>query len=59
MNGAADPAPAWMTRAGLIWLHRLAREPGRLWRRYLVNDMISLAICSVDIVALRLGLRRG
>ncbi len=28
--------PAWMQRWGLEWLYRLGREPGRLWRRYLV-----------------------
>jgi N-acetylglucosaminyldiphosphoundecaprenol N-acetyl-beta-D-mannosaminyltransferase len=27
--------PLWMQRAGLQWLHRLAQEPGRLWRRNL------------------------
>ena len=31
-------APKWMQRAGLEWLHRLASEPGRLWRRYLVTN---------------------
>ena len=29
-------APAWMRSSGLEWLHRLAREPSRLWRRYLL-----------------------
>jgi exopolysaccharide biosynthesis WecB/TagA/CpsF family protein len=31
-------APGWMRRAGLEWLHRLARDPRRLGRRYLVDD---------------------
>lgn len=31
-------APAWMSSAGLEWLYRLLMEPGRLWRRYLVED---------------------
>lgn len=30
-------APVWMQRVGLEWFFRLAREPGRLWRRYLIN----------------------
>jgi N-acetylglucosaminyldiphosphoundecaprenol N-acetyl-beta-D-mannosaminyltransferase len=30
-------APLWMQRTGLEWLFRLINEPGRLWRRYLVN----------------------
>ena len=36
--GRLPRAPRWMSRAGLEWLHRLSREPGRLWRRYLVED---------------------
>lgn len=32
-------APRWMQRAGLEWLHRLCQEPGRLWKRYLVDDL--------------------
>jgi N-acetylglucosaminyldiphosphoundecaprenol N-acetyl-beta-D-mannosaminyltransferase len=32
--GVTRRAPAWMRRAGLEWLHRLAREPWR-WRRQL------------------------
>lgn len=31
-------APYWMQRAGLEWLYRLAKEPSRLWRRYLVTN---------------------
>jgi N-acetylglucosaminyldiphosphoundecaprenol N-acetyl-beta-D-mannosaminyltransferase len=38
VTGAVRRAPAWMSKAGLEWLYRLAREPRRLWRRYLVND---------------------
>lgn len=30
-------APAWMQRNGLEWIYRLSKEPGRLWRRYLIN----------------------
>lgn len=35
--GAKRRAPAWMQRAHLEWLHRLASEPRRLWRRYLLE----------------------
>jgi N-acetylglucosaminyldiphosphoundecaprenol N-acetyl-beta-D-mannosaminyltransferase len=31
-------APVWMRRASLEWLFRLALEPRRLWRRYLVGN---------------------
>ena len=27
-----------MQRVGLEWMFRLAMEPGRLWRRYLLHD---------------------
>jgi N-acetylglucosaminyldiphosphoundecaprenol N-acetyl-beta-D-mannosaminyltransferase len=36
--GRFRAAPAWMTRVGLEWLVRLAQEPRRLARRYLVDD---------------------
>ena len=32
-------APAWMSSVGLEWLYRLILEPGRLWKRYLVEDV--------------------
>jgi N-acetylglucosaminyldiphosphoundecaprenol N-acetyl-beta-D-mannosaminyltransferase len=35
--GALRQAPAWMQRSGLEWFFRLAMEPRRLWRRYLLN----------------------
>jgi N-acetylglucosaminyldiphosphoundecaprenol N-acetyl-beta-D-mannosaminyltransferase len=37
--GDVQRAPAWMQRAGLEWLHRLAQEPRRLARRYLLQGM--------------------
>jgi exopolysaccharide biosynthesis WecB/TagA/CpsF family protein len=37
LTGKAQRAPVWMRTAGLEWLHRLVREPARLWRRYLVD----------------------
>jgi N-acetylglucosaminyldiphosphoundecaprenol N-acetyl-beta-D-mannosaminyltransferase len=36
--GTLAQAPPWMQRSGLEWLYRLAREPRRLWRRYLVTN---------------------
>ncbi len=38
LAGRVRRAPPWASRAGLEWLWRLAREPRRLWRRYLVDD---------------------
>jgi N-acetylglucosaminyldiphosphoundecaprenol N-acetyl-beta-D-mannosaminyltransferase len=36
--GTKPQAPIWMQRSGLEWLYRLSREPGRLWRRYLIYN---------------------
>ena len=36
--GLLADAPPWMKGCGLQWLHRLAKEPRRLWRRYLTNN---------------------
>ena len=38
--GTVSRAPAWMRDSGLEWLHRLASEPRRLWRRYLVTNTL-------------------
>lgn len=37
--GVRRRAPLWMRRCGFEWLFRLALEPGRLWRRYLVGNV--------------------
>lgn len=37
--GQLPRAPRWMQQAGLEWLHRLAHEPRRLMRRYLIDDL--------------------
>lgn len=34
--GVLRRPPVWMQKHGLEWVGRLALEPGRLWRRYLV-----------------------
>lgn len=38
--GTVQRAPLWMQRNGLEWLHRLASEPRRLWRRYFVTNTL-------------------
>lgn len=45
-------APQWMQRIGLEWLHRLAQEPRRLAKRYLVQG-IPFAGCLLAGAALR------
>lgn len=36
--GVDTRAPKWMRDLSLEWLYRLALEPGRLWKRYLVTN---------------------
>ncbi len=37
--GMVKRAPLWMRRLGLEWLFRFFQEPGRLFRRYFIDDM--------------------
>jgi N-acetylglucosaminyldiphosphoundecaprenol N-acetyl-beta-D-mannosaminyltransferase len=48
--GTKRMAPPWMQRHGLEWLFRLASEPRRLWRRYLVTNSIFAARLSLELV---------
>lgn len=57
MAGTITRAPRWMQRTGLEWVHRLASEPKRLWRRYLVGNPKFLSGVIKD--RLSPGRRRG
>lgn len=37
LTGKARRAPRWMQVLALEWLHRLASDPRRMWRRYLLR----------------------
>jgi N-acetylglucosaminyldiphosphoundecaprenol N-acetyl-beta-D-mannosaminyltransferase len=45
LAGTVPRAPAWVSRWGFEWLYRLAREPRRLWRRYLLRDPQFAVVC--------------
>ena len=40
--GEIERAPVILQRLGLEWLHRMAQEPTRLYRRYLIQGVPSL-----------------
>ncbi len=44
LAGVQRRAPFWLQRAGLEWLHRLATNPARLGRRYLLDNPPVLAM---------------
>lgn len=37
--GNIDRAPRWMQKCGLEWFYRLCKEPRRMFKRYLVDDL--------------------
>ena len=53
--GAVKRAPRWMVNAGLEWFYRMMQEPGRLVKRYLVDDLPFLWL----IVKQRMGMYRN
>lgn len=56
--GTVVRAPLWMQRRGLEWLHRLASEPRRLWRRYLVTNSRFLVGIAWQLLRARPGTAR-
>jgi N-acetylglucosaminyldiphosphoundecaprenol N-acetyl-beta-D-mannosaminyltransferase len=42
LAGMVQRAPQWMQGTGLEWAYRLVQEPGRLWRRYVIDDIPTL-----------------
>lgn len=37
--GNINRAPKWMQNCGLEWFYRLCKEPKRMFKRYLVDDL--------------------
>lgn len=53
LTGDLRRAPLWMQRARVEWLHRLASEPMRLWRRYLLDGPAIFRLAAQDVTARR------
>jgi len=53
LTGRKPQAPRWMQRAGLEWLFRLLTEPRRLWRRYLINNPLFVALVLLQALGAR------
>lgn len=56
--GVVRRAPQWMQRSGLEWFFRLAQEPRRMWKRYLVGNTRFVALVARDLVVRRILSRR-
>lgn len=57
--GVVRQAPAWMQKIGLEWLYRFSQEPGRLWKRYLVNNPRFAILATLELLRERLHSLRG
>jgi N-acetylglucosaminyldiphosphoundecaprenol N-acetyl-beta-D-mannosaminyltransferase len=57
--GEIKRAPRWMRKTGLEWVHRLAQEPRRLAKRYLVHDLPFAGRVFAQAVVARLSNRRA
>jgi len=51
--GTTKRAPKWMQNAGLEWLHRLASDPRRLWKRYFVTNSIFIFTISAQLLGIK------
>jgi N-acetylglucosaminyldiphosphoundecaprenol N-acetyl-beta-D-mannosaminyltransferase len=51
--GLVRRAPLWMQRLGLEWFYRLAQEPRRMWKRYLVGNSQFIALISRELLSRR------
>ncbi|HVT88770.1 MAG TPA: WecB/TagA/CpsF family glycosyltransferase [Tepidisphaeraceae bacterium] len=56
--GRVKRAPLWMQRCGLEWLHRLAQEPTRLFRRYILQDIPFVIVLMAAAVRQRFASRQ-
>lgn len=45
--GNKSRAPEFISTLGLEWIYRLASEPRRLWKRYLIDDLVPFAVLLV------------
>jgi N-acetylglucosaminyldiphosphoundecaprenol N-acetyl-beta-D-mannosaminyltransferase len=52
-TGRVAQAPQWMREHGLEWLFRLASEPQRLWRRYLIHGSKFIWLVLLELLGLR------
>jgi len=52
-TGRVPRAPGWMRDHGFEWLFRLAMEPRRLWKRYLVHGSEFILLVALESMGLK------
>lgn len=50
--GLVDEPPIWMQNLGLQWAYRLAQQPRRLWRRYLLLNPTYVGLLLAQLLGL-------
>lgn len=58
ISGRKAEAPRWVRGSGLEWLFRLATEPRRLWRRYLIDGLVFVGAAPPSWFRQRAAMRR-
>jgi N-acetylglucosaminyldiphosphoundecaprenol N-acetyl-beta-D-mannosaminyltransferase len=59
LAGRTERAPTWMQSSGLEWAFRLAHEPRRLWRRYLIGNPRFVGLFALQFIARIAGTQTG
>lgn len=49
----SNRAPYWMQKSGLEWFHRLCQEPRRLWKRYLIGNIIFILYVIKEFIIIK------
>lgn len=55
--GVTKRAPKWMQKNGLEWFYRFIQEPRRMWRRYILGNLIFIKIVSNEFMNLKFSKR--
>lgn len=50
LAGVTKRAPLWMQKCGMEWFYRLAQEPRKMWKRYLVTNTIFIGLALETII---------
>lgn len=53
-SGVVKRAPPWLQRHGLEWLYRLASEPRRLWKRYVITNTLFIIGFSRQLIRMKI-----
>ncbi len=49
-SGKTNRAPIWMQKIGLEWFYRFIQEPKRMWKRYLIGNLIFIWLVLKEII---------